>query len=90
MLGKQTEFFSASAISSGGDSNVALASLHGKIIRINAKEGDKVKKGDILTIIEAMKMENNITATKDAVIKSVEIKVGENVETDQVLFQFEK
>ena len=87
ILDQQAEFFSATAISAG-DSNVALASLHGKIIKINAKKGDKVKKGDVLTIIEAMKMENNIIASKDAEIKSVEIQVGENVETDQLLFQF--
>jgi biotin carboxyl carrier protein len=51
-------------------------------------EGDEVKKGDNLFVLEAMKMENIIKSPADVVVKTVKIKPGDKVEKGQVLLQF--
>ncbi len=53
------------------------------------KPGDVVKSGDVLIILEAMKMENEIFAAEDAVVASVEVKEGDSVGTGDVLVTFE-
>lgn len=60
--------------------------LPGNIFKIIVKEGDAVKKGDVLVIVEAMKMENNIMAEKDGVIQNIKIKEGDSVlQNDQLM-----
>ena len=61
------------------------APMPGSIIKINVKPGDTVKKGDVLCVLEAMKMENDIMAVSDGVVASIEITQGASVETDAVL-----
>lgn len=53
--------------------------LPGVILNIIAKEGDHVKAGDKLLILEAMKMENNIESDKEGIIKSIHVKTGDSV-----------
>jgi len=65
------------------------APMGGRIISVSAKKGDKVKKGDTLLVYEAMKMENDVTAEKDGVVKRVFVKPDEVVGTDAVLIEFE-
>lgn len=50
--------------------------MPGTILKINFKEGDLVKQGDTLVIIEAMKMEHQIKATFDGTVKTVFFKDG--------------
>lgn len=57
----------------------------GTILKVNASVGDTVKKGDVLVVLEAMKMENDITAPKDGVIASVDVQQGATVVTDTLL-----
>ena len=61
------------------------APMPGNIIKVNAKVGDSVKKGDVLVVLEAMKMENDICAPEDGTVASVETSQGATVETDAVL-----
>ncbi len=61
------------------------APMAGKILDIRVKEGDNVKKGDILMILEAMKMENEIQSPKDGEIKEIRVKVGDNVNRGDIL-----
>ena len=63
--------------------------MGGRIIEVNVKPGDKVKKGDILLVYEAMKMENDVEAEKDEVVKRVFVNVDDVVGTDAVLIEFE-
>ena len=61
------------------------APMPGNIIKVNAKVGDSVKKGDVLIVLEAMKMENDICAPEDGTVASIEVAKGATVETDALL-----
>ena len=61
------------------------APMPGTIIKVNVKVGDAVKKGDVLCVLEAMKMENDIMAPADGVVASVEAAKGASVATDAVI-----
>jgi biotin carboxyl carrier protein len=69
--------------------NVLKAPMPGLIIDIKAKVGQEIKKGDVLVILEAMKMENVIKAQGDGVVKLIKIIEKENVEKGQTLIEFE-
>jgi len=65
------------------------APMPGLILEFKVSVGDSVKKGDPLVIIEAMKMENVIKATGDAVIKSITAESGQSVEKSDLILEFE-
>ena len=71
------------------DTNTITSPMPGKVIKINVTEGSKVKKGETIIIIEAMKMENRIFAPKDCTIQKVNVKVGEMVESSVGLISLE-
>lgn len=62
------------------------APMPGTILSVNVKAGDTIKKGQVLCILEAMKMENEIMSGVDATIVSVSVSQGDSVNTGQVLF----
>lgn len=59
--------------------------MPGTILSINVSAGQSVKKGDILMILEAMKMENEILASQDGTVASVNVSKGAAVESGDVL-----
>ncbi|MEG1586486.1 MAG: acetyl-CoA carboxylase biotin carboxyl carrier protein subunit [Bacteroidales bacterium] len=61
------------------------AHLPGTIVRIDIKEGQRVKKGDLLLIHEAMKMENRVRSPFDGVIKKIGVEVGEKIKKDTLM-----
>ena len=65
------------------------APMGGRIISVDVKAGDKVSKGQLLLVYEAMKMENDVTAESEATVKRIFAKPGEVVDTDAVLIEFE-
>lgn len=65
------------------------APMPGKVIDIVVKEGDKVEKGDVILILEAMKMENVLKAASDCSIKKVHVVSSDNVEKNQLLVELE-
>ncbi|MBD5233815.1 MAG: carboxylase [Bacteroidales bacterium] len=65
------------------------APMGGRIISVDVKPGDKVSKGKLLLVYEAMKMENDVEAEGDATVKRVFVQPGEVVYTDAVLIEFE-
>ncbi len=69
---------------SSGDGETVSSPMPGNILSVNVKVGDAVKKGDVLLILEAMKMENEIVAPCDGTVKSV-VASGISVETGAVL-----
>jgi len=62
-----------------------LAPMPGKILGVNVKKGDSVKRGDVLCILEAMKMENEIMANQAGTVSDVGAIVGQTVSTGDVL-----
>ncbi len=68
--------------------NDIKAPMPGLILSIDIKEGDQVQKGDIIMILEAMKMENALKSPGDGVVKSIVVKKGDSVEKNQVLINF--
>ena len=61
------------------------AALPGAVLKINISEGDMIEEGDVLLVLEAMKMETEIKSPKSGKIASVEVNVGEQVKNGQVL-----
>ncbi|MFN0187808.1 MAG: biotin/lipoyl-containing protein [Bacteroidia bacterium] len=61
------------------------APMPGLVVNIPVKEGDQVKKGDTLVILEAMKMENALKATVDATVKKIAVTKGKVVDKNEVL-----
>lgn len=68
--------------------NNIKAPMPGLIIDLKVKEGDVVNAGDVLLILEAMKMENIIKSPGEGIVKSVKVKKGNSVEKGQVLIEF--
>ena len=62
-----------------------LAPMAGTVLRILVKEGQRVKKGENLIVLEAMKMENEIVADEDGVVRRILVKENDSVESDQAL-----
>lgn len=63
--------------------------LPGTIVEIIAKAGDTVKEGDPLIVLEAMKMDNKLTAERDGKVKSILVSEGEVVKENTPLITFE-
>lgn len=78
------------AISRRQESTYPLkAPLPGLVRKVLVKEGDTVRKGDTLLIMEAMKMENNLFAEKDGKVVRIAVREGENVLQDDLLLEME-
>ncbi|MFZ1731051.1 MAG: biotin/lipoyl-containing protein [Bacteroidota bacterium] len=63
------------------------APLPGVILSVNVKEGVAVKAGEIIVVMEAMKMENNIVAPADGIVQQIKVVVGANVLEGDELFE---
>lgn len=63
--------------------------MPGKICEVFVSKGTRIKKGEPLLILEAMKMQNQVLASSDAIVTAVRIKKGDTVFGDQVLLDFE-
>jgi biotin carboxyl carrier protein len=68
--------------------NEIKAPMPGLVLDIRVSEGDEVKKGDPILVLEAMKMENIIKSPTDGIIKKINVKKGIAVEKNQVLINF--
>lgn len=64
------------------------APMPGLVLSVLVAEGDEVKKGDSLLVLEAMKMENMIKSPSDGIIKKIEVKQGNTVEKNELLISF--
>ena len=74
------------APAASGDGEAVRCPMPGTILKLPVKAGQSVKKGDLLCVFEAMKMENEILAPRDAVVKSVAVNEGATVSSgDTVL-----
>jgi propionyl-CoA carboxylase alpha chain len=70
-------------------SKMLISPMPGLIKDISVKQGQKIKKGEQIIIIEAMKMENILKSEKDCLIKEILVKEGDSVSADEILINFE-
>jgi len=75
---------SALAGSAGGDSNLT-SQIPGRVVSITAKAGAEVKKGDVIVVLESMKMQVAVKAHKDGSLKEIRVKQGASVARYDVL-----
>ncbi len=66
-----------------------VSPMPGAIVKVNVKEGQRVKKGDVFLVLEAMKMENEIKATNECIIQKVFVEEKKSVEKGQILLKLE-
>ena len=74
---------------SKNDRSTLISPMPGKVVKINVKEGDEVSEGTVMIVVEAMKMENNITATAKAKVKRILVTEGEMVDNKKQLIELE-
>ncbi len=79
-------------LSIGNDSveDFIYAPMPGVILEVSIEEGDTVKQGDSLCVLEAMKMENALASPRDGIIKTVNIVQGEAVDKGKLLIEFKE
>ncbi|MDH2908450.1 MAG: acetyl-CoA carboxylase biotin carboxyl carrier protein subunit [Candidatus Nitrosotalea sp.] len=79
-----------SGADSTSDSQINLKSqIPGRVVSINVAAGDNVKKGDIVCVLESMKMQISIKSHKDGVVKAIKMKQGSSVAKNDVLAEIE-
>ncbi len=76
--------------SAAGGQGLISAPMPGKVVDIKVKVGDSVKKGSAVIIVEAMKMQNELTSLVDGSVKEITVKVGDTVESGQKMILVEK
>ena len=65
-----------------------LCPMPGLVRSIEVKEGQEVKAGETLAVVEAMKMENVLRAERDATVKAIKVKPGDSLAVDAVIIEF--
>ena len=75
----------AAAPAGAQGSVVVTAPMPGKILAVKANAGQAVKKGDVIMVLEAMKMENEIVAPQDGTVATINVAVGDSVEPGATL-----
>jgi methylmalonyl-CoA carboxyltransferase small subunit len=80
---------SAPSNGNGANGNVGESPMAGVVVKINAQLGQQIQENDLLMVLEAMKMETNITAPVSGKIKAINVNPGDAVTVDQVVVEFE-
>ncbi len=65
--------------------NVIKAPMPGMVLQVMVENGQKIKKGDSIVVLEAMKMENILKSPTDGIIKKIQVRTGDKVEKNQVM-----
>jgi len=84
ILPAQTDFHIESVSISDSGRNIT-SPMPGKVIKISVKQGDIVAKGELLLVVEAMKMENNIVSPANAVVDRITVAAGDRVDSNTTL-----
>jgi biotin carboxyl carrier protein len=80
----------AAASTGPAPTGAITAPIPGVIVLISVKEGESVKKGQELVVLEAMKMKNSIRSNRDGVIGEIKVKVGDHVAHSQALITYKE
>lgn len=73
-----------------GDQGKLATQMPGVVVRVLVSVGDAVTKGDVLLVVEAMKMENEFRAPMDGVVAEVAVSAGQTVDTGELLVRIEE
>jgi len=73
-----------------GGGGLIAAPMPGKVVDVKVSQGDRVKKGQAVVIVEAMKMQNELSAALDGLVKEVCVKAGDTVESGQKMVVISK
>ena len=73
------------AATPSAEGTTVVSPMPGTILKINVTNGQSVRAGEVLLVLEAMKMENDIVAPSDGIVKQILVTKGSSVDTDQVL-----
>jgi biotin carboxyl carrier protein len=87
--GLEEERVGPRAAAAPASEGAVTAIMPGKIIRIFVTEGEEVAEGDVVCLLEAMKMENELKAPRAGVVKKLYVQPGQDVETGAVLAEIE-
>ena len=71
------------------EDKVCRSPVSGNVVRVMAQAGQSIQVGDVLLVLEAMKMETNITAPVSGKLAAVKVNAGESVQAGQVVVEFE-
>lgn len=71
------------------NSKVCRSPIAGIVIKVNIQEGQQIQADDLMLVLEAMKMETNVTAPVAGKVKKINVEPGEGVQVEQVLVEFE-
>jgi biotin carboxyl carrier protein len=69
----------------GGGADVVVSPMQGTVLSVQVEEGDAVRSGQVLCVVEAMKMENEVHAHQDGVVESLAIAPGDPIATGQTI-----
>ncbi|MGB1288577.1 MAG: acetyl-CoA carboxylase biotin carboxyl carrier protein subunit [Aggregatilineales bacterium] len=72
---------------SGGGSGTIIAEMPGQVLEVRIAPGEHVKSGDVLLVLEAMKMEIRVNAPLDGQVKALQVQAGDTVERGQILLE---
>ena len=79
----------AASVESASEDKLLRSPVTGIVIKVNVTPGQAVKANDLVVVLEAMKMETNVTAQGAGKVKNVRVKPGDSVKTGQVIVEFE-
>ena len=71
----------------GANADALAAPMQGTVVKVEVAEGDRVEAGDVVVILEAMKMENPVKAHKDGIVKNLAVKAGSHVDKGAALLE---
>jgi len=71
------------------EQKVSRSPVAGVVIKVNVQPGQEIQSGDLILVLEAMKMETNVTAPTAGKVKKVRVAQGDAVKVDQIVVEFE-
>jgi len=76
---------SAAGAHGGAARDAVVSPMQGTVLSVEVADGDEVRGGQVLCVVEAMKMENELTAHRDGIVRELSVRAGEPVQTGQVI-----
>jgi len=85
---KRLRAAAGAGVSEGGEFHLK-APMPGLVVSLQVEEGQEIKKGQVLLILESMKMQNELKAPRDGIVGRIKVKAGESVEQKQTLLSLQ-